>query len=171
MGNRRKARESALRLLFQLEFNATDLEELIRGYWEHQKAADDVRDYATWLVRGIRAGQEEVDGAIQAASEHWRIARMAVVDRNILRIAVFEMLSAKTLVPAIVINEAIEIAKRYSGEEASVFINGILDAVRKALGAGKKAPGDAEAETDKEGIHGRKRRKAGSAGIQDGEGS
>jgi N utilization substance protein B len=171
MGKRRKAREAALRLLFQLEFNATDPEDLILGYWEHQKAADDVREYATWLVRGIRAGQEEVDGAIQAASEHWRIARMAVVDRNILRIAVFELLTAKTLVPAIIINEALEIAKRYSGEEASVFINGILDAVRKTLGAGKKPPGDAEAETDKEGTHGRKRRKAGSPGVRDVEGS
>jgi N utilization substance protein B len=171
MGKRRKAREAALRLLFQLEFNTTDPEDLILGYWEHQKAADDVREYATWLVRGIRAGQEEVDGAIQAASQHWRIARMAVVDRNILRIAVFELLTAKTLVPAIIINEALEIAKRYSGEEASVFINGILDAVRKTLGAGKKPPGDAEAETDKEGTHGRKRRKAGSPGVRDVEGS
>ncbi|HEX2696007.1 MAG TPA: transcription antitermination factor NusB [Acidobacteriota bacterium] len=171
MGKRRKARESALQILFQLEFNAADPEDIIRGYWEHQKAADDVEEYATWLVRGIREGQEEVDGAIQAASEHWRIARMAVVDRNILRIAVFEMLRAKTLVPAIVINEAIEIAKRYSGEDASVFINGILDAARKTLGAGKRTPREAEAETDKEGTHGRTRRKAGPPGARDGQGS
>ena len=121
----------------------------------------------TWLVRGIRDGQEEVDGAIQAASEHWRIARMAVVDRNILRIAVFEMLRAKTLVPAIVINEAIEIAKKYSGEEASVFINGILDAVRKRLEAGNSARGRRRG-TEKEGTHGRKRRKAGTPGAREG---
>ncbi len=173
MGKRRKARESALQILFQLEFNAADPEDVIRGFWEHQKAGDDVKEYAAWLVRGIREGQEEVDGAIQAASEHWRIPRMAVVDRNILRIAVFEMLRSKTLVPAIVINEAIEIAKRYSGEEASLFINGILDAVRKTLGAGTKAPRDAEAAKDKkeEGTHGRKRRKAGEPGARDGQGT
>lgn len=171
MGKRRKARESALQILFQLEFNASDPEDIIRGFWEHQKAAEDVKEYAAWLVRGIREGQDEVDGAIQAASEHWRIARMAVVDRNILRIAVFEMLEAKTLVPAIVINEAIEIAKRYSGEEASVFINGILDAVRKRLEAGKQPPGAPGEETDKEGTHGRKRRKAGPPGAREGQGS
>ncbi len=166
MGKRRKARESALQILFQLEFNTADPEDLIRGYWEHQKAADDVKEYAAWLVRGIREGQEAIDGAIQAASEHWRIARMAVVDRNILRIAVFEMLQAKTLVPAIIINEAIEIAKRYSGEEASVFINGILDAVRKSLGAGETTSRQAEAGTDgEESSHGRKRRKAGPPGA------
>ncbi len=172
MGKRRKARESALQLLFQLEFNSADPEDLIRGYWEHQKAADDVKEYALWLVRGIREGQEEVDGAIQAASEHWRIARMAVVDRNILRIAVFEMLRAKTLVPAIVINEAIEIAKRYSGEEASVFINGILDAVRKTLGTGRTPSRHTEEATEKEeGTHGRKRRKAGAPDTGAGQGS
>jgi transcription antitermination protein NusB len=173
MGKRRKARESALQILFQLEFNTADPPEVIRGFWEHQKASDDVKEYADWIVRGIREGQEEVDGAIQTASEHWRIARMAVVDRNILRIAVFEMLRAKTLVPAIVINEAIEIAKRYSGEEASVFINGILDAVRKTLETGKKAPRDAEADTEKkeEGTHGRKSRKAGHSGARNGQGS
>lgn len=165
MGKRRKARESALQILFQLEFNAADPEDLIRGFWEHQKAADDVKEYAVWLVRGIRESQEEVDAAIRAASEHWRIARMAVVDRNILRIAVFEMLRAKTLVPAIVINEAIEIAKRYSGEEASVFINGILDAVRRSLGAERTPSRRADAGTDgEESPHGRKRRKAGAPG-------
>ncbi len=171
MGKRRKARESALQILFQLEFNAADAEDVIRGFWEHQKAAEDVKEYAAWLVRGIREGQEEIDDAIQAASEHWRIARMGVVDRNILRIAVFEMLKAKTLVPAIVINEAIEIAKRYSGEEASVFINGILDAVRKRPETGTQKPGAIGEETDKEGTHGRTRRKAGSPGARERQGS
>ncbi len=134
MGKRRKARECALQILFQLEFNTADSEGLIDGYWAHQKASEEIREYGTWLVRGLRASQEDIDGIIQAASEHWRIARMAVVDRNILRIAVYEMIHEKTLVPAIIINEAIEIAKKYSGEQAAVFINGILDAVRKKLG-------------------------------------
>jgi transcription antitermination protein NusB len=167
MGMRRKARECALQILFQLEFNAAEDEDIIRGYWKHQKVSDETREYGNWLVRGIRSGPEAVDGAIQTASEHWRIARMAVVDRNILRIAVYEMLHEKTLVPAIIINEALEIAKKYSGEEASVFINGILDAVRKKLGVPKGSPG----KSDEEGTHGKERRNTRSAGHRDGSGS
>jgi transcription antitermination protein NusB len=170
MGNRRRARESALQILFQLEFNAAEPEDIIRGFWAHRRAADDVRDYASWLVRGIRAEAEEVDRAIQEASEHWRIPRMAVVDRNILRIAVYEMLRARTLAPAIVINEAIEIAKIYSGEDSAVFINGILDAVRKRLDA-RTAPDGKDAARPEEGTHGRKRRQAGSAGPSDEQGT
>lgn len=150
MGKRRKARECALQVLFQLEFNSTDPEALIRRYWEYQKVTEDVREYGNWIIEGIRAHAREVDVAIQSASVNWRIPRMAVVDRNILRISVFELLFEKTLVPAIVINEAIEIAKKYSGEEASVFINGILDAVRKTLEAGN--------DSSKEGTDGKKRR-------------
>ena len=152
MGKRRKARECVLQVLFQLEFNTTDPESLIRRYWEYQKVTDDVREYGNWLVEGIRAHAGEVDATIQSTSVNWRIPRMAVVDRNILRIAVYELLFEKTLVPAIVINEAIEIAKKYSGVEASVFINGILDAVRKTLEAGK--------DSSKEGTDGKKRRIA-----------
>ncbi len=137
MGKRRRAREYALQILFQLEFNASDPESLIRNFWSFQKTVPEVKDYSTWLVDGIRAQEEDVDKVVQTASENWRISRMAVVDRNILRIAVFELLHEKTLVPAIVINEALEIAKKYSGEDASVFINGILDAIRKTIESGK----------------------------------
>ena len=76
---------------------------------------------------------EAIEGAIQSASKNWRLVRMAVVDRNILRIAVAELLYEPALVPAIVMNEAIEIAKRYSGEESAVFVNGVLDAVGRRL--------------------------------------
>jgi transcription antitermination protein NusB len=152
MGKRRKARECALQALFQLEFNLADPEAVIRRYWDGQKVAEDVREYGLRIVEGIRTHSREVDAAIQAASENWRIPRMAVVDRNILRIAVYELLFENTLVPAVVINEAIEVAKKYAGEEASVFINGILDAVRKSLEAGN--------DSSKEGADGKKRRIA-----------
>jgi N utilization substance protein B len=135
MGKRRKARECALQILFELEFNAADPQALVRQYWGQQKATDDVRTYAGWLVERILAQRAEIDTAIQSASENWRLARMGVVDRNILRIAVCEMLYEPALAPAIVINEAIEIAKRYSGQESATFVNGILDAVRKHRGA------------------------------------
>jgi N utilization substance protein B len=145
MGQRRKARESALQILFQLEFNSADPMDLIKVYWEHQKATRDVREYGTWIVETILSHGKAIDEAIQAVSKNWRLARMAVVDRNILRIAVCELLYEPTLVPAIVMDEAIEIAKRYSGEESAVFVNGVLDAVVRRLAApATKADGPAE---------------------------
>jgi N utilization substance protein B len=142
MGQRRKARECALQILFQLEFNAGDPRDLVRAYWERQEASRRVRDYGTWIVETILGHGAEIDAAIQAASKNWRLERMAVVDRNILRIAVCEILFEPALAPAIVMNEAIEIAQRYSGEESAVFVNGVLDAVVRRL---KGAPGRAEA--------------------------
>jgi N utilization substance protein B len=150
MGQRRKARECALQILFQLEFNSADPKSLVQVYWEHQRATRDVREYGTWIVERILEHGETIDKTIQAASKNWRLARMAVVDRNILRIAVCELLFAPTLVPAIVMDEAIEIAKRYSGEESAVFVNGLLDAVVRRL-PGK--PGAPEAGPGKEGEH------------------
>jgi N utilization substance protein B len=105
----------------------------LAAYWNSKKSDGQVQEYSNWLVRGIVARKGEIDTLIQGNSEHWRISRMAFVDRNILRIAVFELLEEKLIAPAIVINEAIEIAKRYSSDEAADFINGVLDAVRKKL--------------------------------------
>ncbi len=91
------------------------------------------------LVNGIISNQEKIDNIIQKVSEHWRISRMALVDRNILRMAVFELLYEENIAPAIIINEAIEIAKKYSGDEAATFVNGVLDAIRKSLKDIKKS--------------------------------
>jgi N utilization substance protein B len=157
MGKRRKARECALQILFQLEFNASDRQTLIRQYWDSQNASADVREYGGWLVDQISDKREEIDRTIQADSKNWRLARMGVVDRNILRIAVCEMLFQPALAPAIVINEAIEIAKRYSGQESATFVNGILDAVRKHLEP-RAVPGAGEAQ---EGHHEQERRHPG----------
>jgi N utilization substance protein B len=149
MGQRRKARECALQILFQLEFNAGDTQGIVRVYWEGQKAARQVREYGTWLVETIRTHGGEIDEAIQAVSKNWRLARMAVVDRNILRIAVCELLYEPALAPAIVMDEAIEIAKRYSGEESAVFVNGVLDAVVRRL----RGPAAEAGGPDQEGEH------------------
>jgi N utilization substance protein B len=145
MGPRRKARECALQILFQLEFNPADPRDLLKVYWTHQRVSKEVREYGTWIVDRILERGPAIDAAIQAASKNWRLARMAVVDRNILRIAVAELLDEPTLVPAIVIDEAIEIAKRYSGEESAVFVNGVLDAVvRRLKGTGPGQEGEHE---------------------------
>lgn len=140
MGKRRQARECALQILFQLEFHSGDPREVARAYWEGRRTAAGAREYGTWIVERILENGEAIDRTIQAASKNWRLARMAVVDRNILRIAVAELLYEPTLVPAIVMDEAIEIAKRYSGEESAVFVNGVLDAVVRGLAAKAARP-------------------------------
>jgi len=151
MGKRREARECALQVLFQLEFDASDVEASLGEYWAGQKPRPDIRDYAGWLVHGILARKAEIDDLIKGASEHWRLERMGLVDRNILRLAVFELLEENVLAPPIIINEAIEIAKKYSDGKSATFINGILDAVRKKLAL---PPLPVAPDENKEGQHG-----------------
>ncbi len=139
MGRRRKAREETLRILFRLEFENTQVEKTLNQYWEDKKAPEEIKEYSSLLVNGIISNQEKIDNIIQKVSEHWRISRMALVDRNILRMAVFELLYEENIAPAIIINEAIEIAKKYSGDEAATFVNGVLDAIRKSLKDIKKS--------------------------------
>lgn len=141
MGIRRSARESALRILFELEFNDIGPEAVLARYGKEGKSPAAAGEYAGRLVRGVMARRNEIDELIRSTSRRWRITRMALVDRNILRIAAFELLEDKSLAPAIIINEAIEIAKLYSSDEAAVFVNGVLDAVRKKI-EGKNMHGD-----------------------------
>jgi len=138
MGKRRLARESALQILYQLEFDGSRVDSAIDLFWQNKRAPAETREYSRRLVEGIIAGQREIDEAIQSISQHWRIQRMALVDRNILRLAAFELLNSPHIAPAVVINEAIEIAKKFSGPEAATFVNGILDALRKKIQAGEK---------------------------------
>jgi transcription antitermination protein NusB len=133
MGKRRKVRESALQVLFQLEFDESSPDQSLEKYWADRKSSADEKDGISRLVTGVMTHREAIDHAIQAVSEHWRMSRMVLVDRNILRIAAFEMMFDEDLAPAIVINEAIEIAKKYSGERSAVFINGVLDALKQKL--------------------------------------
>jgi N utilization substance protein B len=135
MGQRRIARESALQILYRLEFDLPGAGEAVGSFWKKKKGTAETKEYSRWLVEGISANREEIDAAIQSVSEHWRITRMALVDRNILRLAAFELLHGESIAPAIVINEAIEIAKKFSGPEAATFVNGILDALRKKIHA------------------------------------
>jgi N utilization substance protein B len=144
MGKRRKARESTLQILFQLEFNGSDDEEIFRLYWKDKKATKDVKDYCRWLIKGVVTHRESIDESIESVSERWRLSRMPVVDRNILRMAVFELLYEQDVEPAVVINEAIEIAKKYSGEKAAMFINGVLDTLRKKANGKHKSLRDEE---------------------------
>jgi N utilization substance protein B len=135
MGSRRKARECALQMLFAADVSSMPAEEVLRTYWAELGETDieDVaRGFATRLAAGTLAHLEALDDRIRSRAEHWRISRMAVVDRNILRLAVYEFLYEPTP-RTVAINEALEIARRFSTYEATQFINGILDAIKRDL--------------------------------------
>jgi len=122
-------------MLFAADVAETPPEEVVRTYWAELGEAeleDPARDFATRLAAGTLSRLEELDERIRSRAEHWRIARMAVVDRNILRLAVYEFLYEPTP-RTVAINEALEIARRFSTYEATQFINGILDAIKRDL--------------------------------------
>lgn len=134
MGARRKARECALQMLFQYDLARQPVDELIRTYWgELAEAADDVKDFANDLVIGVVNHFNEIDERIRHRTEHWRISRMAVVDRNLLRLAVYEFVYQPNTPKTVAINEALEIARRFSTHEATQFVNGILDAIKRDM--------------------------------------
>lgn len=130
---RHQSRELALQILFQIEF-APQIEysEFLEVF--EQTYTQEMIDYADLIISGVKNNFARIDDIIQSTSQNWKVARMAIVDRNILRMAVFEMkLMPEPLAPKIVINEAIELAKKFSSKEASAFINGILDQIAKEL--------------------------------------
>lgn len=131
MGTRRTSRECALQLLYQRDQLPEGYTDAEGEYWRGNPRSDEVRTYAESLFRGACEHRQEIDTLIKKFSEHWRIERMAIVDRNILRIAVFEFLYELETPTTVVINEALEIARKYSTEESTQFINGILDAINK----------------------------------------
>jgi transcription antitermination protein NusB len=130
---RREARELALQVLFQTEFNTPVSTAEILGLFE-EHVAKDIVSYAEHLVLGIEKHRTELDRQIQSVSQHWKVSRMSLVDRNILRIAVFEMkYSADPVKPGIAINEAVDIAKKYGTTDSGAFVNGVLDQVSRGL--------------------------------------
>jgi N utilization substance protein B len=134
---RRRAREAALQMLYQLEIGRTSAQEAITTYWPAHDADADVpellRQFANALVLGTMARLSEVDAIITAHAQNWRIERMVVIDRIVLRLAIYELLAEMETPARVVINEGIELARTYSGEEAVPFVNGVLDSVRKEL--------------------------------------
>ncbi|HXG05373.1 MAG TPA: transcription antitermination factor NusB [Candidatus Binatia bacterium] len=137
MGRRRKARELALQFLYQLDLQGeADPDPHTDDFWARHPVDADTRAFADALVRGTKQNQAKADQLIEQYAEHWDLERMAVVDRNLLRLAVHEMLWAGgETPPKVVINEAIEIAKKFGTRESSRFVNGILDRVHRELRA------------------------------------
>ncbi|MCF8032723.1 MAG: transcription antitermination factor NusB [Desulfarculaceae bacterium] len=135
MGERRKSRELALKVLYQMEHGDAPAEEALASFADNFAAPARLWDYARELVMGISERALDIDQALAAASRRWRVERMDRVDRNILRLACFEMLFASDPVPPkVAINEAVELAKRYGADESPAFINAVLDSLMVARG-------------------------------------
>jgi len=136
MGQRRKSREIALQMLYQMEMTGQPPHVVIDLYYELASGDDDnknpdlgkaVRPFAEQLLSGVHAHRDELDAMIVAASENWRLERMSIIDRNVLRIALYEMLYRAEIPPKVSINEAIDLGKTFGSPDSGAFINGILD--------------------------------------------
>ena len=135
MGARTAAREAALQILYFCEIGRADADAAIDAYFEEHapEAGEPVVKFAATLVHGTISDVAELDAIIEQHSQHWRLGRLAVIDRLILRMAVWELRHDSETPPAVVLNEAIELARRFSSPDAVRFVNGVLDGIRKAL--------------------------------------
>jgi N utilization substance protein B len=135
---RRRAREAALQMLYQWEVGRSSPGDTILTYWRAQEEApalaEEHREFANLLVRGTAQRVAEIDGLLAERAQNWRVERMAVLDRLVLRLATYEMLAEPATPAKVIINEALELTRQYSGDEAVAFVNGVLDGVRKQLG-------------------------------------
>ena len=140
MGARREGREAAVQFLYQRDLNEGANAETVTEFWDLRPAAKRVRDFGMAIAEGVLSHQEAIDEQIRQAAANYDLHRIAAVDRNILRIAVFEMLFCPEVPPVVSINEAIEIAKRFGSDESGRFVNGVLDRIRSGLKRPARAP-------------------------------
>ncbi len=136
MGTRHESRELALQILYQQDANSRypqRLEESLPGFWTMQEHSAEARGFAEELAHGVHAHQTEIDEKIRGIAKNWDFRRIAVVDRNILRLAIYELFFREDIPPVVSINEAIDLAKRFSTEDSGRFVNGILDRARMEL--------------------------------------
>ena len=131
MRKRTKARECALQALYQADICHADAKSVLEGFWREHDAEVEVSTFANRLVAGTLTHQQSIDSVLQSHADNWDLKRMAVVDRNILRLGIYELMYETEVPPSVSINEAIELAKRFGDSESAKFINGILDAVHK----------------------------------------
>jgi transcription antitermination protein NusB len=133
MASRRKAREAALQMLYQIDLSGEDPEQAIALYQQCLGESEDADDFALELVRGWAQKRDVVDAKVREVSQHWRLERMARVDRNILRLATFELLGMAAIPAKVTLNEAVELAKRFGDEQSPAFVNGVLDRIASDL--------------------------------------
>lgn len=130
MGKRRKARELALQILYGMEISKGELPRVIEDFWEEYPCPEEIKNFATELATGTYENLSFIDNLLKKCADNWDISRLAAVDRNILRFAVYELLFLNDIPPKVTINEAIEIAKKYSTADSGKFVNGILDRIK-----------------------------------------
>jgi N utilization substance protein B len=139
MGNRRKARVLALQIIYQHDIGSRTLDDILRSFWESQGLPPaEVRAFAEDLAAGVRDHLEEIDALAGEYSSHWDLERMAAVDRNILRLAVYELIYRDDIPPKVTINEFVEIAKKFSTEDSGAFVNGVLDRIFQEKSSAKE---------------------------------
>ena len=140
MGARHSGREAALQMLFQMEASGARAEEAQRLFWRNFEAEPEGRAYADDAVSGVEAHLAEVDEHIKKASAHWRLERMARVDRNVLRLGTWELAQRPDVPRAVILDEAVELAKAYGTDESGSFVNGVLAQIADALGRKDEPP-------------------------------
>ena len=134
MGARHSGREAALQLLFSMEASGQTADEAAKEFWHTFEADPEGREYAESIVRGVESARTEIDELIVQSAKNWRLERMTRIDRNLLRLGVYELAHRKDVPRAVVIDEAVELAKSFGNENSAPFVNGILDAIADKLG-------------------------------------
>ena len=134
MSTRREAREWAVQLLFQLDLNPdNELEKVFGRFWEERSGEEKAKRFAEKIVKGVWSDIKTIDALLAQCAKNWDVRRMGVLDRNVIRMAVYEMMNCHDIPPAVSINEAVDLAKYFSSNESGKFVNGVLDRVRKEL--------------------------------------
>jgi N utilization substance protein B len=133
VGARHSGREAALQMLFQIEASGVDADAAIALFWRNFEADPEGRPYADEIIRGLSEKRADVDAAITGASSNWRIERMARVDRNLLRLGGWELMFRPDVPLAVVLDEAVELAKAYGTDESSAFVNGVLNQIGETV--------------------------------------
>ncbi len=133
MGNRRKSREAALQALYQIDLAKAEPEKALEQYWKNNIDTEEIQEFANLLVQGVTSHLSELDQLVEKHSTHWKLSRMACVDRNILRMAAYELMYCRDIPASVSLNEAIEVGKKFGTEDSSSFINGILDNLAREI--------------------------------------
>lgn len=140
MGRRTRARECALQMLYQWEITREPMDRVAESFWKVRSTTEQTRAMAERLARGAQQKVTEIDEAIASASAHWRLERLAAVDLSILRLGAYELMGEPATPPAVILDEAVEMAKRFGEADSSAFVNGVLDAIRRRVRG--EAPAD-----------------------------
>lgn len=133
MGKRTRSREIALQVLYQVEMSGGAADEMFNLFWGHFNPSPGLEEFSRKIVEGVCEHRKKIDTIIESFSEHWRLDRITIVDRNILRLAIFELLMCPDIPTKVVLNEAVELGKRFGSDQSGSFINGILDSISHQL--------------------------------------